>query len=487
MLRKQEIYDKRVWPRWLEKFHNSSHKTLFLPGIMGSELYDRKTNDTKWIDLGLDIAALEYKKLTPSGAIDKKGQVIFARDIADPPFSSNDPYTKFLPHLDSGIFCYDWRDSILIEAKRLQKFVELAAGQTERINFVTHSMGGCILLAFLMQTSRFDDLIQNIVFCAPPFHGALRPIRVIEQGMTDTGLDGNWFVSKRSIQRSTATMPGLFQLLVAPSDFWPNVVVLGNGTEQILKHPIRTTESLFSTGSWTNQYRLDLRSKLLKFSKNFHVEKWNRIENVVRRLEEKITIIVGLNGKTLCSATRNSAGQWVLHKVSSPDNGQFSNGDGTVLFQSSLLPGLPTSRYWAEIPPRHHNYHGDLMDRPNVIAGIQAIVEAKDVSSSGLVNYDKFVDKIDWSAEAASSADPRMSENLDYVERAHLRTTVPKRQWGRALNPGGNDAETFYITREAALRVLEGKDLASEATRIGQSPEFLNGHIRTLVMPIFYS
>ena len=45
----------------------------------------------------------------------------------------------------------------------------------------------------------------------------------------------------------------------------------------------------------------------------------------------------------------------------------------------------------------------------------------------------------------------------------------------------------FYVTREAALRVLEGADLASEAARIGQSEGFLAHHLRTLLMPILYS
>lgn len=487
MLRKQKYYEKGVWPHWVKKFKASSHKLIFLPGIMGSELHDRKSNDTRWIDLDFNIAELEYEKLSPSGAIDKDNQFIFARDIVDPPFSSNDPYTELLLQLNPGIFCFDWRESIPIEAKRLHRFMELIVTQTDKVNFLTHSMGGCVLLYFLMHNSEFDDAIENIIFCTPSFHGALRPIRVIEEG-SDTPLDDVFFVRKSTIQRSVATMPGLFQLLVAPDGSWPNELKLNDGSGVPLKHPIRASESLFNTGSWTNKYRPDLRSKLLKYARQYHLDKWRRIRDVVARLGEKITIIVGLNGKTLCCATRTMSRQWILHKVSAPAPGQISNGDGTVLLQSSLLPGLPTSSYWADVPPQQQNIHGDFMDRPNVLSGTRAILQSsKNLQSTGLIGYSDFIDKIDWSSEAMDGSDPSTTDNLDYIERANLRSLTPRQRWRSALNPGGRDAEMFYITREAAFRVLAGESLEAEAARIGQSPEFLQGHLRTLLMPILYS
>ena len=170
MLRKNKYYVNNVWPDWLEKLASSPQNIIFLPGIMGSELYDRRSNDVRWLDSGFEIGKLEYDKLTPSGAIDKNNQTIFARNIVDPPRTSSDLYTKFIPQMNPGLFCFDWREGIPIEAKRLRNFMELVANQTDKVNFVTHSMGGCILLHFLMYNSQFDDLIQNIVF--PDYHSS---------------------------------------------------------------------------------------------------------------------------------------------------------------------------------------------------------------------------------------------------------------------------------------------------------------------------
>ena len=174
MLRKSSFYEDKIWPLWRERFENSETNLIFLPGIMGSQLYDKKSRDIRWIDFGLEIRSLEYEKLTPHGAIDIDEQFIVAQELVNPPGESFDHYDHFLSRIDTSVYCYDWRDSISIEAQRLHLFVQsLAKHSKKEINFVTHSMGGCVLLYFLMSTSKFDDKIGKIIFCAPPFHGAL--------------------------------------------------------------------------------------------------------------------------------------------------------------------------------------------------------------------------------------------------------------------------------------------------------------------------
>ena len=127
------------------------------------------------------------------------------------------------------------------------------------------------------------------------------------------------------------------------------------------------------------------------------------------------------------------------------------------------------------------------MDRQKTIAGIKAILKGNDPAVVGLKNYGNFIQRIDWSYESENSPDPGLTENLDYIERARLRSSTPKSGWGQALNPNGDDVELFAITREAALRVLNGDDLQSAAKRIGKTDEFLEGHIRTLLMPLLCS
>ena len=230
---------------------------------------------------------------------------------------------------------------------------------------------------------------------------------------------------------------------------------------------------------------MEIRQKILGFAERYHRQKWQGIKNVVNRLEKKIYVIVGLNGKTTCSATRTAVGDWVLHKVPNPNDDNISNGDGTVLFQSTLLPGLPESQYWAEIPDSQKNTHGDITDRPTVIDGIKLILGGGNPAGTGLVNYSNFIRNIDWSYETKNNPPPNTRENLDYIERARLRSITPRSKWGRLLNPE-KDVEVFATSRKAALRVLNGEDLNSEAARIKQSAGFLERHIQTLLMSLLY-
>ena len=187
----------------------------------------------------------------------------------------------------------------------------------------------------LANTREFDEKIGKIIFCAPPFHGALKPMRAIEDG---NGAPIDWLIRNSILRRSAATMPGLFQLLVAPTGSWVTQIKNQGQVVATLKHPIRAGDSLYRSGAWTNQERSDLRSEILRFAERYHREKWQRISEVVERLSDKIHVIVGLNGKTTCCATRSATGDWVLHKVPTPPGEKISNGDGTVLFSQHCSP-----------------------------------------------------------------------------------------------------------------------------------------------------
>ena len=199
-------------------------------------------------------------------------------------------------------------------------------------------------------------------------------------------------------------------------------------------------------------------------------------------------MIAGLNGKTTCSATRSDNGDWILNKVLNPLNDYVSNGDGTVLFQSSFLSGLLTEQYWAEIPEDQVNTHGGFMDRPNVINGIKEILNDK-IPNRDLHRYDDFINKIDWSAESVDRSD-KLDSSLDYIERARLRSNTPKSKWNQLSLNVDNDAEKFATTREAALRVMNGvngDNLKLVAEQIEQEVEFLERHLQTLLLPLLFS
>jgi hypothetical protein len=120
LLRKHEFYEAEVWPGWRNDILNSPRGAVFLHGIMGSELYDRRREDTLWVDTGLwhEVDNLAFSQLSPQGSLDQKGQFVYARSTVNLPVLG-EPYADFLAGVGRGRFNFDWRESITIEAQRL--------------------------------------------------------------------------------------------------------------------------------------------------------------------------------------------------------------------------------------------------------------------------------------------------------------------------------------------------------------------------------
>ncbi|WP_374089489.1 lipase family alpha/beta hydrolase [Methylomicrobium lacus] len=481
-MNKEDHYKQLVWNTWAERIKKSKYKTIFLHGIMGGELYDVADDNTRWIDLGVfgEVDSLEFSKLTPEGAVDLYGQSIISRSTISPPVLG-DHYGDFFSDVGRGLFCYDWRDSIPLEAKRLCNFLRELLDQNghnmQKVSFVTHSMGGCVLMNMLSNTAEFDNFIDKIIFCAPPFYGALKPIDVIEKGV---GTPIDFLINNAALKRSAATMPGLFQLLPAHSGVWPSNPV--NGIN--VKYPVAGETSLFYPDALMNNERKDLRQQILSSAWKYYDDLHKNIPKIISRLSNKINVIVGLNGKTAYMAKRYS-GEWRLHttETQSIPPGKISNGDGTVLFQSSTLPGLPKTQYWAHIPQTRENSHGGLVNVPNVREGILDLLNNQ--SPQTLQAFNQFSGDIYFGDEVAGATDPKPTQGLNYLERAKVRQVTPITHWGKkGLNPGGNDDHTFFLTRQAAYKVLAGESLTRAAERINCTPNFLREHIRDLLLPL---
>lgn len=435
MLRKQEFYEAQIYPRWIEEVRRSPHRAILMHGIMGSELFDKNDDNTIWIDMGIfvgDMEKLKYDSLSPEGAVDIDDQCIYARSTLHPPFVE-DPYSNILDRLRPGRFDFDWRESIPVEAHRLAHFLDMLLEDGEPVRFITHSMGCCVLLWFLRLYDRFDDAIEQIIFCAPPFHGALKPVRVIEDG-DGTPIDS--IIDFSVVRQSAATFPGLFDLVTAPKDAWVSELPVPGSTSLKLQYPIRGGTNLYTPAAWTNRHRSDLRTKILNFAERYHREKWNSIPGLMNRFGDKIHVITGLNGKIAYAAKRQDDGDWRIHYLPKPQDGKISNGDGVVQFQSSFLPGLALDRYWAYSSPDQKVIHGEIVDIPEVIQAIELLLDGQNLQKSDLVPYRDFIGQIDWSLELENIPDPNANVHLNYLERARVRRRVPRRNWGNALNPG---------------------------------------------------
>jgi len=481
MLLKHDFYAQEVWPGWLNDIRNSPRRAILLHGAMGSELYDRQRRDTLWVDTGLwhETDNLAFERLTPEGSVDSQGQFVYARSTVNLPVLG-EHYGDYLVGVGLGRFNYDWRDSLAIEAQRLRLFLLKLREDGQPLSLVTHSMGGCVLLRMLATTRELDDAIGRIVLCAPPLWGALKPLRIIEDG---SGTPADWLIRNATLREAAASLPGLFNLLPAPREVWPTRLP---GLDAPLQYPVRSGEDLYRRDSWSNVHRPELRDALLRFARSHFELLRAQALDVARRFAGRLTIIVGLNGKTDYAARRDMAGDWTVHSLPRAAPQKLANGDGTVLLQSSMLPGLPTDAYWAYVPPVREDSHGGLVNEPQVINAIRSALAGEPLTRSGLTPYADFIHAIDWSQEAVQAPQPAPQEHLDYQERARLRSRVPLAAWGPQLNPGGEDDRLFHATRQSALKVLGGADLRAEARRLGVSYRFLAEHLQSLLAPALF-
>lgn len=309
------------------------------------------------------------------------------------------------------------------------------------------------------------------------------PLQIIEYG---NGLDGiDEYIPDFQLRNTAATLPGLNDLLIAPKTIWPTFLEFDEGIDKLL-YPIRTNNNIYTVYDYTNQHNPGLHGKILNNSKDYYEDKEDRTKAFIARFKDKTNIIVGLNGKTPFAVEKREVNEgnneliWKIAFNKSPsDKSKINNGDGTVLFQSSYLKGLPKEKYFAYIPKKIQDSHSELMDNIDIINGLKDIINDK--TPSKLSGFNDFFPKIDWSSDTNSNIN--FEENLTYEERNKIRSFIPKRQWNKNLNPN-NDAETFCLTRRAAINVLNGANLKEEAKHINQNEEFLYNHIKKMLFPM---
>jgi len=208
---------------------------IFIPGIEATALVNANTFDfgTVWN---------AYDNL-PS-AIGTKLTGLYMEEALqlDPQYDSNIsqlvernhiarlPYEAALKGLSTKLgaqlylFGYDWRLSNIENGRRLKSYFYslrtkinnlLPAGETNEFYFLTHSMGGLVLLNFaneLLPTDLAD--IAKIILVAPPLQGS--PYALIHMVQEESGFKGfvNTMLNRRiDVRKVMRTFPSIYELL----------------------------------------------------------------------------------------------------------------------------------------------------------------------------------------------------------------------------------------------------------------------------------
>lgn len=208
------------------EYQECCSSVLFLPGIMGSELFEDNTK--RWlpdfIGGGSDVRALYLDEMGESVNAITVGEVIRnAYGIAD-------LYGPFIDALEDvraagsisgyATYAYDWRLSIpaIIEGGELEALLrELAlSSQTGKVTIVAHSNGGLVAKALVNALDAdASSLVDDVVLVAVPQLGTPQAMGVLLHGF-ESGLPFTWLpisVSAKDARAFASTSPMTYHLL----------------------------------------------------------------------------------------------------------------------------------------------------------------------------------------------------------------------------------------------------------------------------------
>ena len=186
---------------------------ILIPGIQGTKLHNvnERNFDVLWSGIKKFFSNIHDLKLQKDGVSDVGAERLIERaDVEDI------AYSEIINYLRSKgyrvfIFGYDWRKSNVVSAKKLAELIKhlTNALNTSSFNFVTHSMGGLVLQAYIKSLSIVDrkKIIHKAIFTVPPFLGS------VEASFNLTIGKSRLFNTSDDFRKAGRTFPSIYELL----------------------------------------------------------------------------------------------------------------------------------------------------------------------------------------------------------------------------------------------------------------------------------
>ncbi|NND82886.1 MAG: hypothetical protein HKN50_10705 [Gammaproteobacteria bacterium] len=187
---------------------------ILIPGIQGTTLMDTNRHDFKsvWSGIKKFFSNIHQLRLKIDGTSDEHLEAIIERaDVEDLAYSELINYLK-----DRGykvfIFGYDWRKSTAESAIKLAALVESLKKRyrnTGSFNFITHSMGGLVLSAYLKSLDKAErnKVVNRAIITVPPFLGSMEATMSLTMGSSLL------FNSSEDFRKVARTFPAIYELL----------------------------------------------------------------------------------------------------------------------------------------------------------------------------------------------------------------------------------------------------------------------------------
>jgi pimeloyl-ACP methyl ester carboxylesterase len=219
---------------------------IYVPGIMGSPLYDDINNNHKltidekaWMGIQLPSVWLDENGIDPAGNYNIKVSPLrndpantlrdelnaVPMDLFKGFFNNLEANGYILDNYDDihnqgeNLFCftYDWRKNNTYNAQLLSNFIDSVKAWTgaDRVNLIGHSMGGIVSKKCI---SIFDkSRIDKMVFIGTPHLGAPEILTVMLKGKLFEWL--NFFIADYLVRSLARNLPACYQLIPSPSYF----------------------------------------------------------------------------------------------------------------------------------------------------------------------------------------------------------------------------------------------------------------------------
>lgn len=222
------------------------HFIVFVPGFMGSQLRDRTTGKTVWLDFSsVPLNPLQWddwfnhlfqQMLYPNPNLEPAGivqDVLFA-----PPWIKQEQYSRLLRILESWgyhtdparhpeaeltvyTFAYDWRQDNRLSGKQLGEAIERWRGfhPGAQVWLMGHSNGG-IVSRWYIEKEGGKDRVSRLILLASPWDGAAKAMYMLFQGMdTLFRMRFQLLGLPERTRQALRTFPSAYQLIPQAASF----------------------------------------------------------------------------------------------------------------------------------------------------------------------------------------------------------------------------------------------------------------------------
>jgi len=311
----------------------NSQAVIFIPGLKGTTLVNtnRSDYDTIWSAIQSEFEDIEMLELS----LDNQGNAVdsWPETLIHPGQIEGLAYGEFLRDMNDDkpiyLFNYDWRQTSLSNAIRLQAFMDMLIRKSKsskrftqsikRFDVITHSHGSAI--ARQLTSLEGFKRIARVILVAPPLVGALDTVDVVLTG------EGFFPGVRANIRKLIRTFPGALELLPRYQSalFADNVNV-----------------DFFDINHWQANVTEKSNSYAAKFKTALHFAKQSVMElddwsKLRKPLRDRVLIIARDGYKTAQSVN-------VVKKSSEPDNfvkldniHYSTSGDSRVPHASSCI------------------------------------------------------------------------------------------------------------------------------------------------------